>query len=405
MIQKEQKKQTFVMNKQLFILLLIGGLYFLGIFLSSTFVNVYLWRQSENYFTIALYNLGIYMFQPITFIAAGNLAKRIDRVIVLRIGVILLSLFFLFVLLIDEHASKYHIILGSLLGIGYGFYWLAFNVLTFEITEPDTRDFFNGFLGGLQSLAGMVGPLIAGVIISVMNTNIGYTVIFAVSFVLFICAIIMSFFLNRRKTDGHFQLMKVIKERKRNFNWERVLYAHFFQGLREGLFLFVITIWVFIVTKSEFYLGIFNLVLSGCSFLVYILMTRVLKTHVRRPAILVGSLITYSSVFLILYKQTFLFLIVYAILVGVAYPILNVPYTSMTYDVIGMSRGAKQLRIEYIVVRELYLNAGRVCSIATFLIALLLYPIWQVLPSLLIIFGASQLFMYYYMKNVRLQFL
>lgn len=47
--------------------------------------------------------------------------------------------------------------LGGLLGVGYGFYWLAFNVLTFEITEPNTRDLFNGLLGAMTSVAGMIG--------------------------------------------------------------------------------------------------------------------------------------------------------------------------------------------------------------------------------------------------------
>src|SRR5690625_3404043 len=112
-------------NKDLTLLLTIGGLYSLGIFLSNTFVNVYLWRQSNDFITIALYNLAIFVFQPITFVVAGRLAKRIDRIIVLRLGVIFLSIFFLTVLIIGKQAATYNMLLGCLLGIGYGFYWLA----------------------------------------------------------------------------------------------------------------------------------------------------------------------------------------------------------------------------------------------------------------------------------------
>src|SRR5690625_7968229 len=86
-------------NKDLTLLLTIGGLYSLGIFLSNTFVNVYLWRQSNDFITIGLYNLAIFVFQPITFIVAGKLAKKIDRIIVLRLGVIFLFFFLLTVLL------------------------------------------------------------------------------------------------------------------------------------------------------------------------------------------------------------------------------------------------------------------------------------------------------------------
>jgi YQGE family putative transporter len=389
-------------NRDLLFLLVIGGLYSLGIFLSNTFVNIYLWKQSGDYITIAVYNLAVCIFQPITFILAGKLAKKIDRIIVLRLGVIFLSLFFLSVLIIGEHAAKYNFMLGSLLGIGYGFYWLAFNVLTFEITEPETRDFFNGFLGVLQSFGGMIGPLIAGTIIARMTANAGYTTIFTISFILFICAVSCSFFLKRRQAEGDFHFVRIFQERNQNKNWKRILHAHVFQGLREGIFLFVISIWVFLITKSEFSLGMFNLYLSGLSFVFYFIATKFIKPPRRKKAILVGGIILYLAIFVILFKGSYFLLIMYAILIGIAYPIINVPYMSMTYDVIGKGWKAKDMRVEYIVVLELFVNIGRVISIVVFLIAVSLFNAEKVIPLLLAVFGSGHLFVYFYVKNIYL---
>ncbi|HLR74486.1 MAG TPA: MFS transporter [Virgibacillus sp.] len=389
-------------NRDLILLLVIGGLYSLGIFLSNTFVNVYLWKQSGDYITIAMYNLAIYLFQPITFVIAGKLAKKVDRVIVLRLGVIFLSLFFLSVLLIAENAATYNFILGSLLGVGYGFYWLAYNVLTFEITEPETRDFFNGILGVLQSFGGMIGPLLAGIIISRMTANIGYTTIFTISFALFICAVGCSFFLNRRQAEGSFYFKRIFKERKHNKNWNYILNAHIAQGLREGIFLFVITIWVYLITKSEFALGMFNLLLSALSFIFYFIATKFIKPNLRKKAILLGAIILYSSIYIILFKINYTLLLIYAVAIGIAYPIINVPYVSMTYDVIGQAREAKDLRVEYIVVREVFVNLGRVVSIGVFLIAVTLFNAEKVIPILLVTFGAGHLFIYFFIKNIQL---
>lgn len=389
-------------SKDLVFLLVIGGLYSLGIFLSNTFVNIYLWKQSGDYITIAMYNLAIYLLQPVTFIIAGKLAKKVDRVIVLRLGVIFLSLFFLSVLIIGEKASYYNFMLGSLLGIGYGFYWLAFNVLTFEITEPDTRDFFNGFLGVLQSFGGMVGPLMAGTIIAKMEANIGYTTIFTISFILFISAVAFSFFLKRRQAEGSFYFRRILQERTNNKNWGRILHAHVFQGLREGIFLFVISIWVFLITKSEFALGMFNLFLSGLSLVFYFITTKFIKPALRKKAVLVGSLILFFSIFLILFNINYTQLIIYAIVIGIAYPIINVPYVSLTYDVIGKAWKAKDMRVEYIVVRELFVNLGRVISIVVFLVAVSLVEAEKIIPILLIIFGAGHLFIYFFIKNIYL---
>lgn len=399
-IQAFQEKMN--VNRDLLLLLLIGGLYSLGIFLSNTFVNIYLWRQSGDYITIAVYNLGINLFQALTFIVAGRLAKKVDRIIVLRLGVIFLSLFFLSVLMIGENASTFNFLLGCLLGIGYGFYWMAFNVLTFEITEPDTRDFFNGFLGILQSLGGMIGPLLAGIIISRLDGNVGYTTIFTISFILFIFAVAASFFLQRRSAKGNYYFRRIIRERNNNKNWKRILYAHFFQGIREGVFFFIISIWVFIVTQSEFALGKFNLFLSGLSAVLYFIVTKYLKPSSRKKAILVGASLLYLSIYIIIFNANYFLLMVYAIVIGIAYPIINVPYVSLTYDVIGKAWKAGELRIEYIVVRELFLNTGRIVSVLIFLLSIAIFDAERVIPIILVIFGAGHLVIYFFIKRIQI---
>ncbi len=390
-------------DKDLKLLLTIGGLYSLGIFLSNTFVNIYLWKQSGDYMAIALYNLAIYILQPLTFILAGRWAKKVDRVIVLRLGVLFLSLFFMTVLLVGEQAAKYNMLLGGLLGIGYGFYWLAFNVLTFEVTEPETRDFFNGFQGLLQSFGGMIGPILAGYIISRMASFQGYTVIFAISFSLFVLAVVCTFFLKRRSAKGVFRFVRIFQERNQNKDWKRVLYAHSFQGLREGIFVFVISVWVFITTNSELALGTFNLIFSGFSFLFYYAATRLIKPRMRKGAIFIGGLSLCLSVFLILIHLDYTTLLIYAGIIGFSYPILFVPYASMTYDVIGKAWRAGEMRIEYIVVRELFLNFGRITSILLFLAAVSLFEAETAIPYLLVGVGVGPFIIYFFLKNIDLK--
>ncbi|MCA1021396.1 MULTISPECIES: MFS transporter [Halobacillus] len=387
-------------SRDLLLLLLIGGLYSLGIFLSSTFVNIYLWKQSNSYTDIALYNLSIYIFQPLTFIIAGRWAKKMDRVIVLRTGVTVLSLFFLTVLMVGERAASFNLMLGALLGIGYGFYWLAYNVLTFEITEPDTRDFFNGFLGVLQSLGGMTGPLLAGIIISRMNNFTGYTVIFSVSFALFIVAVLVSFGLSRRKARGNFSFQRIVKERRHNVDWKRILNAHVAQGFREGTFLFAVSIWIFLLTKNELSLGVFNLVYSGFSFMFYFLVSRWVKPKRRKTSIFISGLCLYASVVILLFSSTMPLLLLYAAVAGIFFPLLYVPYVSLTYDVIGRSWNAAEMRIEYIVVREIFLNMGRVLSILVFLGAITFIPPETGIPYILLLVGGGHFLIYFFIKGI-----
>ncbi|WP_099352256.1 MFS transporter [Fredinandcohnia onubensis] len=388
-------------HRDLILLLVIGGLYALSIALSNTFVNVYLWKQSGDFKDLGLYNLAVVVLQPITFILAGRWAKKIDRVIVLRLGVSFLAIFYITVLWIGENASQYLLLLGALLGIGYGFYWLAFNVLTFEITEPETRDFFNGFLGLLGSFAGMIGPIAAGIIISSMASFTGYTVIFGISLGLFTGAVVLSFFLKRRSAEGDFVFRRILAERKNNSNWKNILHAHFFQGIREGTFVFVISVFVFVATGSELALGKFGLINSAVSFLFYFLATRLIKKKMRKKAILLGGLMIYVAIFAILFDVTYARLLIYGVIIGIAYPILLVPYNSLTYDVIGKGWNAKEMRIEYVVVREIFLNCGRILSIILFLIAVIFFDEKQSIPILLAIVGAGHILLYIPIRRIQ----
>lgn len=401
MIKKHKFLGDVELTKDLALLLVIGGLYSLSVALSNTFVNIYLWKQTGEFSDLALYNLSTVVLQPVTFILAGRWAKKIDRVIVLRIGVIFLTLFYLMVLFTGTHASKYLLLLGSLLGIGYGFYWLAYNVLTFEITEPETRDFFNGFLGILSSAGGMIGPFAAGFIITRLEKFTGYSIVFGISLALFALAVFLSFSLKPRPAKGKYCFQRIWQERKNNDNWRLITNAHFFQGLREGTFLFVISVFVYVSTGSELALGTYGLINSGVSFVAYYLAARLIKKNDRKKAILLGGLLLYVAIFLIIWDMNFVKLIIYAVVIAIAYPIVLVPYISTTYDVIGTGWKAAEMRIEYIVVREIFLNAGRIVSILAFLAAIRFFNQEKSIPILLLILGAGHSCIYWFIKNVR----
>ncbi|MCM3664000.1 MFS transporter [Mesobacillus subterraneus] len=391
------------LTKDLSLLLIIGGLYSLSIALSNTFVNIYLWKQSGELADLGLYNLSIVVAQPLTFILAGRWAKKVDRVIVLRIGVIFLALFYVTVLLVGTRASDFLLLLGVLLGIGYGFYWLAFNVLTFEITEPETRDFFNGFLGILGSVGGMIGPVAAGFIISRLEKFTGYTVVFGLSLGLFSVAVFLSFFLQRRPAHGKYWFQRIITERKNDKNWRMITNAHFFQGLREGVFVFIVSVYVFIATDSELALGTYGLINSGISFLAYYFVSRMLKKEYRKKAILIGGIMLFLAIFLLVFELSYFRLLLYAALIAVAYPLLLVPYSSMTYDIIGRGWKAAEMRIEYIVVRELFLNLGRIFSILLFLGSISVFNEERIIPILLVILGSGHTLIYFCIRHIHLK--
>jgi MFS transporter, YQGE family, putative transporter len=75
---------------------------------------------------------------------------------------------------------------------------------------------------------------------------------------------------------------------------------------------------------------------------------------------------------------------------------------STTYDVIGSAWKAAEMRIEYIVVREIYINLGRIVSILSFLAAVTWFNEKQSIPILLLFLGAGHSLIYLFVRRVQL---
>ena len=118
---------------------------------------------------------------------------------------------------------------------------------------------------------------------------------------------------------------------------------------------------------------------------------------------MLGGLILYGALFLIIFHLSYVSLLMYAVAIAIGYPLLLVPYVSLTYDVIGHARYARKARIEYIVVRELFLNAGRICSIVLFLLSVTLLGDELGIPASLVVLGAGHTLIYYFVKDIHLK--
>jgi MFS transporter, YQGE family, putative transporter len=149
-------------------------------------------------------------------------------------------------------------------------------------------------------------------------------------------------------------------------------------------------------------LGKYGLINSGVSFVSYFALSRLIKKEQRLKAILLGGILLYAALFLIAFDVTYTKLIMYAIAIAIAYPLLLVPYSSITYDVIGTGWNAAEMRVEYIVVREVYLNAGRILSILFFILMVSTVDTKQSLPILFLVLGAGHTFIYYFIRRVKL---
>lgn len=336
----------------------------------------------------------------ITFIIAGKAIKVMDRVILLRIGIGLLSIFYFFALMLGVKIADNSTLLGILLGIGQGFYWFSFNQLYFEVTEPENRDIFNGWNGLLTSFSGIVAPFLAGLIIAKQVGYTGYKVIFFVSFVVFLLAIYTSFFIYKRQSLGGYQITKVMKETINSRDWRNIVFAQAAQGGREGIILFLIGLLVFIYSKNEFILGTYSTIISFVSLFTYYFVGKFMKIEWRNRSMMIGSIMMAIVVIPMVIEINYVTLFVYGIGTSIFAPFYFIPLTSKIFDKIGESHNSAKLSGEYIIIREIGLNSGRILITLIFIFFLEKVGV-ESLSILLLFAGSLQIVTWYFMKSVK----
>ena len=164
--------------------------------------------------------------------------------------------------------------------------------------------------------------------------------------------------------------------------------------------MFIISITIFVQTGSELALGSYGLLNSALSFVAYFFVSRYIKQPMRKKAILIGGILLYAAVLLIAFDVTFGRLLVYGAIVAAAYPLLLVPYISLTYDIIGKAKDAAKMRIEYVVVRELFVHFGRIVSVVGFILMVMMFDLKQSLPIYLLIVGAGHMVIYWFVRKI-----
>jgi len=380
------------LGRQAVLLLAVQGMYAAAGALSGTFVPVYLWKASQSFALIGWFTLAQHLASGCAFWLAGAWTKRHDKMIALRAGLVCSALFYLSVLLLGNAASRWAAWLGALNGLAVGLFWLAYNVVYFEITEPESRDRFNGWAGLLGSLAGMTAPWLSGTFISLSGGIKGYRIVFTVSLAMFAAAAVLSFFLKRRRSDGTFAWSYGTSQlRQRGNPWRSAVPALAAQGLREGVYLFLLGLLVYFATGREQSLGNYTFWTSLTSLLSFWLAGRLLRPRFRRAAMLLGAASVSGMTAILLADVGYTALLIAGIGTALFMPLYVIPMTSAVFDLIGKTDEGVKRREELIVLRETGLIAGRVLGLVIYLFVVSQVQSTAALAWLLLAVGAAPL--------------
>lgn len=382
------------------LLLLVNALFACANALSGAFVNVYLWKAKQDFAMIGWFALSHQVVMAVTFVLAGKWVKERNKMNALRLGVALAAVFYMLVLFLGKAAPNWVVLLGGVQGLSSAFFWLAFNVVYFEVTDRENRDAFNGWAGLLGSAVGMAAPWISGFLITRMEDAAGYRLIFSISLGVFVVAAIASFFLKKRPAQPNYEWWYGVKQlRQRGNAWRGAYPALMAQGGREGVFAFLIGLMVFIATNNELQLGNFSLITSAVSLFAFFLAGKLVKPGRRSIPMLVGAAAITSVILIFFWRVDYTTLLVFGIVVALFFPLYSIPITSTVFDLIGQNDESAEHRVEYVVLRETALNSGRILGTIAFIAVVSQTSERLHLVTLMLVVGSAPLLSWFFLRR------
>lgn len=352
------------------------GLYDFSYAIASVFLNVFLFRQNEDWNVVISFNLLQFLLIPVGFWFGGVFSPRFGHRLSYQLGFIFHAILFLLILLMRESAPQHVFVLGVIAGLAIGFYYLGQHALTFDMTDPKDRDYFFSLYFLLSSLLKIAAPGISGWVIASYTQRVGnstpsllgYYFVFGFILLIYLVLIYQSLRLKTPRKLTAFKVRKVLSL-PWGRDWKNLLAAWFFSGLRGGLFWFVTSLFVYRAWRNEMAVGNYSMLYNFLAVVTAYALSRWAHQRHREGGLSVSSVLIIGASILLAFSMTPLSLLLFAVVYSVGLTWFQVGFSAISFEAIEGARESHKLKLEYLTIREWPLALGRIIGLAGFWIA------------------------------------
>jgi YQGE family putative transporter len=356
----------YPLDRQAWRMLAVHSAYTAANLLAATFLSIFIWRAHHDLGQVCLFNAMYALAVPIAFLTNGWLFRQGDAGTSIRRGLLTLTFLYVLVLFLGNASAGALLLLGLMRGLGEGWYWAGYHLVTYDAIARGNRDRYFGATGASGAFLGVAVPPVAGTII-VLGTHWGgtyrgYQVTFGVAAATLLAAALLAGGLHAGRRQG-FSLRGMFRLPHRNPAWSYVTWARLADGSTGFVLGMVVSILTFVTLRNEQNVGGFNAIVGLLTVGLSLGLGLWLRPqHRMRCALLGGGLLVVSTLVYPLYLSVGA-LVLFGLLRALGGPLHGNALAPLWLQVIDQDPQAQELRYEYIVSQELTLGIGRVLSV------------------------------------------
>jgi MFS transporter, YQGE family, putative transporter len=358
------------LSSQAVIALMNHGIFQFGNSMSVIFVNLYLWRLTNDLMINGLFNLVSLVIAPFATLFIGPIAKKKDRLVAYRWGIFLTAFFYLCILVVQERMVDYYLFFALLKGISTAFYWLGYFTLMYDVSNNENRYRYLGLNTVVTNIAMFVGPALAGVVIGRLDELTGYTIVFLMAFIMFFVAAFGSLRIQRAPEHHRKYYLRYLPSiLRREPNFAKCLGGWFIVGLPQGILMYVPQILLFHVFPNEEFIGYMNVLFFGITVAASYAISRLATTSSTRLYLMIAAAGFTLSASTLLWGIALWSVITFMSINSLFKPLQQNAYAANYYQWMDRLPLKKNFRVESIVLRETVINFGRAGGVVLFMLS------------------------------------
>ena len=374
-------------------------LYQFGLLFSRIFLVIFLWKGNQSLDQLAWFFLIQSFTILLVYYPCGVFARWTSPLFAFRLGVGLYGVSYGTLLIFQHDVALLYLWIGLLTGIAESFWSVGTHVLTMEIVPNEQRDSFSHYHYVFTSLAGMIAPFLAGSMITYLGGMKGYLAVFLITMIFLLSSVLYSFSLRNKgyRPKSNFRAAFFNKSKA----WKQLLQASFLWiGAESLLKPFLLVMALYLIVKSEWWVGTFTTISSLCGILASFYYAQVIQPQNRQRYYLIAALCLFLFMIFLWSVPAFWSIVLVMVVVGITTPALDIPMNTVMYEVIDSVTESEEQRLDFITVREIPLGLGRIAVLISFLF---FHKIWtgeDFLYLMLIVFSGFYLMVYGWIRKL-----
>jgi len=343
--------------------------------LPAVFINTFFMRLEGTQNAALHYNLIIFAVLGAAMLVSCAVLRRFSAGFCVRVGIILYNLMYLTLILTRENAAAFMPLIAVLHGLAMAFYWISYTALLTENTTARTRAPAQSMLWVFGAGINFVCPIISTAILSLSGTGndseprlTGYMILFSLALAVSVVTAVFSFRLKTKPGQSRTVAYRAAaREMFTRSEWYIANMSALFNGIRDGIFQFLISLLVFQLVMNEFWVGVDSFAAGIAAIISAVLATRFLRQRNYIRSIVLSNFVVLLAVSLIIIKMNIVTLIIVTAIVELTGAFSFSPSSLIYYELMEADPKTKNIVPEVLAFREIFLNLGRCAGIALYL--------------------------------------